>query len=296
MTTLKLPVREGAEPDPRPGEEAAKDASRSPGRRAFLRTAAAGTAMAAMAGCGGEAMEEFFRKHFKELKPEELARVLKRVERRNKERFGKDTTVRADGPRQGVEFGYGLDISRCIGCRRCVYACVKENNQSREHPQIHWIQVLEMDKEHGIDLTHADLDDEADAVPREGKFYFPVQCQQCRDPPCVKTCPTQATWKEPDGIVVIDYDWCIGCRCCMSACPYGARHFNWAVPTLPAEELQPRPALPGQPAEAQGRGGEVHLLRPADAGRAATPPASRSARWAPGSSGTSSIPRARSAR
>jgi len=56
-------------------------------------------------------------------------------------------------------------------------------------------------------------------VPEEEYFYMPVQCQQCEDPPCVKVCPTQATWKEPDGIVVVDYNWCIGCRYCMAACP-----------------------------------------------------------------------------
>ena len=98
-----------------------------------------------------------------------------------------------------------------------------------------------------------------------GKFYMPVQCQQCRNPPCVKACPTQATWKEPDGIVVIDYDWCIGCRCCMSACPYGARHFNWATPSLPGRGAEPEPALPRQPAAAEGRRREVHLLHPAHA-------------------------------
>ena len=48
-----------------------------------------------------------------------------------------------------------------------------------------------------------------------------------------------ATWTDPDGIVVIDYDWCIGCRCCMSACPYGARHFNWTTPHLDGAELNP---------------------------------------------------------
>jgi molybdopterin-containing oxidoreductase family iron-sulfur binding subunit len=143
------------------------------------------------------------------------------------------------GPREGVEFGYGLDISRCIGCRRCVYACVKENNQSRQAPQIHWIRVLQMEKEHGVDLAHSEIYYDPATVPQPGKFYFPVQCQQCRNPPCVKACPTQATWKEKDGIVVVDYDWCIGCRCCMAACPYGARHFNLAEPTLPAEELNP---------------------------------------------------------
>ena len=69
---------------------------------------------------------------------------------------------------------------------------------------------------------------------------MPVACQQCRNAPCTKVCPTGATWTEKDGIVVIDYDWCIGCRYCMAACPYGARHFNWAEPTIPKAELNPK--------------------------------------------------------
>jgi Fe-S-cluster-containing dehydrogenase component len=139
----------------------------------------------------------------------------------------------------GVNFGYGLDLSRCIGCRRCVYACVKENNQSRKNPQIQWIRVLQMDKEHGVALNHATPYYDPEKVPEPGHFYMPVQCQQCRHPPCTKVCPVKATWKEPDGIVVIDYDWCIGCRCCTAACPYGARKFNWAEPNLPAAEMNP---------------------------------------------------------
>ena len=219
-----------------PGEE---EARHDAGRRTFMKAAAATGVLAGLSGCAGVDMEDFLRSHFKELSPEQLKKVLGKVEKRNKETWGKDTTVRSEGPREGVEFGYGLDISRCVGCRRCVYACVKENNQSRERPQIHWIRVLQMDKAHGVDLAHAESYYDPATVPEPGKFYFPVQCQQCRNPPCVKACPTQASWKEKVGIVVIDYDWCIGCRCCMSACPYGARHFNFASPNLPAEELNP---------------------------------------------------------
>ena len=62
---------------------------------------------------------------------------------------------------------------------------------------------------------------------------------QCENPPCVHACPVKATWTEEDGIIVIDYDWCIGCRYCMTACPYWARHFNWNEPQLPTEELNP---------------------------------------------------------
>ena len=215
------------------------DGTVDPERRAFLRTAAAGAALAAIGGCAGGDLEEFFRKSFRELSKEDVARVLAKVEKKNSDKFGKKVTVSGVAARAGVEFGYGLDLSRCVGCRRCVYACVKENNQSRSNPQIHWIRVLEMEKAHGVDLAHSEIYYDAEQVPRPGKFYMPVQCQQCRSPPCVKVCPTQATWKEPDGIVVIDYDWCIGCRCCMSACPYGARHFNWAEPDLPKEEMNP---------------------------------------------------------
>ena len=170
----------------------------------------------------------------------------------------------------GVLFAYALDISRCIGCRRCVYACVEENNQSRD-PQIQWIRVLSMEKEKGVDFAHADPYYDPPEVPEEGHFYVPVACQQCDNPPCTKVCPVGATWKEKDGIVVIDYDWCIGCRYCMAACPYGARHFNWTEPAIPDERDQPEHALPRQPPAAQGRGGEVHVLHPAHARRAAIP-------------------------
>jgi len=237
-----LPVLQDGDPGREPDCEAAATPPPGMSRRTFLRTAAAGAGLAALTACN---VEEMLRKHLHQLSPEELQALLRRVERKNSERFGRAVTVSAEGPRPGVEFGYGLDLSRCVGCRRCVYACVKENNQSRRNPQIHWIKVLEMDKAHGVDLVHADAYYEAETVPRPGHFYMPVQCQQCRNPPCVKVCPTKATWKEEDGIVVIDSDWCIGCRCCMSACPYGARHFNWAEPQLPASELNPQTHLLG---------------------------------------------------
>ena len=154
------------------------------------------------------------------------------------ERFGRDVHVSALPALPGVIYGYALDLSRCIGCRRCVYACVKENNQSR-NPQIQWIRVLEMEKAKGIDFESANPYYDPEKVPDPEHFYLPVACQQCRNPQCTKVCPVGATWQEPDGIVVIDYDWCIGCRCCMAACPYGARHFNWGEPEIPSEEINP---------------------------------------------------------
>ncbi|HEY3322191.1 MAG TPA: 4Fe-4S dicluster domain-containing protein [Planctomycetota bacterium] len=220
-------------------ENKEKTPAESPNRRDMLKGIAAMAGLLAAAGCetlSSPAVEAFLQQHFKEMSQAELSGVLNRLSKQYSEKYGKTVSVNASPPYEGVSFAYALDISRCIGCRRCVYGCIAENNQSRT-PPVHWITVLEMDKEKGVDLQHADAYYEAEKVPREGHFYFPTACQQCSRPPCVKVCPVGATWKEKDGIVVIDYDWCIGCRCCMSACPYGARHFNWTTPEIPAEEM-----------------------------------------------------------
>jgi len=205
-------------------------------RRRLLKSSAVAGIAAFLAGCSPEAREAYFRRRFRELTPDEIKDVLAREEKAYTKRFGKPVSVLADQPREDVVYGYGLDLSRCIGCRRCVYACVDENNQSRE-PQIHWIKVLRMKKEDGVDVMEADAYYNPATVPEDEYFYMPVACQQCRKPPCVRVCPVKATWQEPDGIVVIDYNWCIGCRCCMAACPYGARHFNWSEPHVPEDKL-----------------------------------------------------------
>lgn len=208
-------------------------------RRKFLKNislVAAGSI--ALSSCRSKAMKEFSRKNFKTLTRKEKNEIIKNLEEKYKAKYGKEFHVSDEPAADGIEFGYALDLSRCIGCRRCVYACVKENNQSRD-PQIQYIEVLQMDKDRGIDYTHSDVRYNPDLVPEEGYFYVPIQCQQCRNPQCTEVCPVKATWQEPDGIVVVDYNWCIGCRYCMAACPYGARHFNWGEPSIPVEELNP---------------------------------------------------------
>jgi Fe-S-cluster-containing dehydrogenase component len=221
-----------------------KDESAVTSRRGFLK-AATTVGVGALSGAAGTAqaldfdLEGFFRKNFRELDDGELERLLARMEKKYSRKYGKSVSVSAQGPMDGVLFGYGLDISRCIGCRRCVYACVEENNQSRD-PEIQWIRVLEFEREsalRGINLEDGNPYYDHEQVPAEDKFYLPVACQHCEDSPCSQVCPTGATWSEPDGIVVIDYDWCIGCRYCMAACPYGARRFNWGEPNLPAEDV-----------------------------------------------------------
>ncbi|MCF6247676.1 MAG: 4Fe-4S dicluster domain-containing protein [Desulfobacula sp.] len=210
-------------------------------RRLFLKSTALGLAGTALPLKKARASiwNSFFQEHFSEMDDGEIKKVLERLEQENQKKYGRNIDIRADKPIEGVKFAYALDLSRCVGCRKCVYACVSENNQSR-NPQIHWISVLKFKKDDKwIDLENADRYYDPNLVPEDDSFYMPVQCQQCEDPPCVKVCPTQATWKEKDGIIVVDYNWCIGCRYCMAACPYGARHFNWSKPGIPKDEINP---------------------------------------------------------
>lgn len=220
-------------------------------RRTFLKTAAAASGLAAMAAAleplrhlsDFTSVEEFLQKHYKELTPAEMEATLKRIESQVKRRYDVDATVRDVKPMDGVEFVYVLNLTRCIGCRKCVHACVAENNQSRD-PSIEYIRVLKM-PQGTFDLEKGDHDYDTASVPEEGFYYLPVQCQQCKNPPCVKVCPVEATWQEPDGITVVDYDWCIGCRYCEAACPYYARRFNWKKPSIPKEQVNPDMAYLG---------------------------------------------------
>jgi molybdopterin-containing oxidoreductase family iron-sulfur binding subunit len=206
-------------------------------RRAFM-TAMAGCAAAIATGCTDPTESPFFRKNFRDMSDDEKKSLLADLEKAWADKLGKEVTISGQGPHPTARFGYALDLSRCIGCRRCVHACVAENNQSHD-PEIQWIRVLQMDKQKGIDFAHATPYYDPEKVPEDGHFYVPMACQQCENPSCVQSCPTGATWRDEDGIVVVDYDWCIGCRCCMSACPDGARRVNRAPPERSADSVNP---------------------------------------------------------
>jgi molybdopterin-containing oxidoreductase family iron-sulfur binding subunit len=216
-------------------------------RRKFLKGLVAGAAASALPskalgqGTGiltYDSWEEYFQKQFQEMTPDEVKATLARLEAKYARQYGKPITVRATPPMENVLFAYALDLNLCVGCRRCVYGCVNENNQSRRDPQIHYIRVLRH-RDGEMELEKTDRYYDAENVPEDGYYYMPVQCQHCRRAPCVKACPVRATWTEPDGIVVVDYNWCIGCRYCMAACPYEGRYFNWGDPVLPSEEVNP---------------------------------------------------------
>ncbi|MFN0058487.1 MAG: 4Fe-4S dicluster domain-containing protein [Planctomycetota bacterium] len=181
-------------------------------------------------------IDEFLQKHYRELGPEELRAVLARLATETRATHGVDVTIAAPPPIDGVKFGYAINLSLCNGNGKCVEACHRENNHDRASGQS-YIRVLELDKG-SMDMASGNTT-YAHAVPAPGKYYLPVQCMQCDNPPCVRVCPVEATWKERDGIVVVDYSWCIGCRYCEAACPYHARRFNWQEPEVPAQEINP---------------------------------------------------------
>jgi Fe-S-cluster-containing dehydrogenase component len=180
--------------------------------------------------------EEYFKGNFAVMSDEDKANTVRRIERLQKLRRGVDVHVSTTPAQPDVVFGYAFNISKCKGFRNCVEACINENNLDRASGA-HYIRIFEME-DGVIDLDHADATFQHE-VPAEGHFYLGTQCFQCANPPCVPVCPVRATWQEPDGIVVVDYDWCIGCRYCVAACPYWARRFNWGAPHVPAEELNP---------------------------------------------------------
>lgn len=101
-----------------------------------------------------------------------------------------------------------IDLRKCVGCHACTIGCVAENKLP---PGVVYRPVLE---------------EEIGTYPHVTRRFVPRPCMQCEEPPCVPVCPVHATWMRPDGIVHIDYDKCIGCRYCITACPYSARTFD----------------------------------------------------------------------
>ncbi len=215
-------------------------------RRDFMKNmsiaAAAGSAGLVVGGCGGsqatEEMglkwEEYFKKHYRLMTQEEKDETVARLERLAKLQRGIDIQMSNQEPRENVLYGYAFNISRCKGYMDCVEACVQENNLDRR-TKTQYIRIFEMDPGK-LDPSSGD-GKYFHEVPVDNKFYMGVQCFHCENAPCIKACPTKATWREPDGIVVVDYDWCIGCRYCLAACPYWGRRFNWGDPVVPRDEI-----------------------------------------------------------
>ena len=106
-------------------------------------------------------------------------------------------------------FAMAIDLRRCAGCGACVVACQLENNQK---PGVSWNEL--------------DCCEWGDEPGQSGRCYLPHACMHCENAPCVEICPTGATYTREDGIVAVDYEKCISCQACVSACPYGAPVIN----------------------------------------------------------------------
>jgi len=178
--------------------------------------------------------EEYFKGNYQVMTDKEKEDTVKRLERLYELNNGTHANISSQEAQKDVLYGYAFNISKCQGYMDCVNACVQENNQDRDS-QMQYIRIHE--HENGQMNFELAEDDYYHEVPAQGHFYMGTQCFHCENPPCVEVCPVKATWKEKDGIVVIDYDWCIGCRYCMAACPYDGRRFNWATPQVPEEEV-----------------------------------------------------------
>jgi len=127
-------------------------------------------------------------------------------------------------------WGLVIDLQKCrkeAGCVDCIKACnVAHNIPQIQDPahEVKWIWNQPFESAFAFEQTDY-------ARQAYAGHPIPLLCNHCANPPCVRVCPTQATWKrEDDGIVMMDWHRCIGCRYCMAACPYGSRSFNWQDP------------------------------------------------------------------
>ncbi|MFZ1676033.1 MAG: 4Fe-4S dicluster domain-containing protein [Saprospiraceae bacterium] len=186
-------------------------------RRGFIKNAALGVAAAACGSaacaCGKKEEKESGEKVVLLSPDGELVTIdSSHLRQANK------TVVSREEARLGIpgrKFVMVIDLARCKNARKCVTACQKMHHLPEEKE---WLQVKLMQ-------------DSPEAPP----YWFPKTCFHCDNPPCVKVCPVDATFKRQDGLVLIDTERCIGCKFCMAACPYSTRVFNWSEPEQSTE-------------------------------------------------------------
>ena len=171
------------------------------------------------------------------------AGVMKKAAAKSETASAKESFPTKDYDWTQHRWGYGVDATKCIGCLRCVEACKRENDVAGDaHHFRTWVEryvYLEGEDRPRIDSHHDPVNIEASGSEREYRFanryrdakvekafFVPKICNHCTHPACVQVCPTGATYRSVDGVVLIDEKYCIGCQYCVQACPYGARFFN----------------------------------------------------------------------
>jgi Fe-S-cluster-containing dehydrogenase component len=142
------------------------------------------------------------------------------------------TPAQGDDARHGIpgrSFVMVIDLARCKNARKCIEGCQKGHDLL---PDQEWMKVYLMRDN-----------------PESEPYWFPKNCFHCDNPPCVKVCPVGATFKRSDNTVLVDADICIGCKFCISACPYSARILNWTDRESYADHdpnYSPETSLPAQ--------------------------------------------------
>lgn len=106
-----------------------------------------------------------------------------------------------------MRYGMVIDLERCIGCQACTVACKEEN---RTGPGVFWNRLYDV---------------ETGTYPNVRRVFLPKPCMHCANAPCVDACPTGATYRRQDGLVLVDAEKCVGCKACIAACPFGARYY-----------------------------------------------------------------------
>ncbi len=147
-----------------------------------------------------------------------------------------------EGPRQetteesDTQWGMTIDLERCDGCLSCMTACTEENDLDQG---VNWMYVMAWEDEGHPGASDGGNTNVGSEFNRLSDYNMLVRpCQHCTDAPCEKVCPTTARHtRDKDGLVLTDYDVCIGCRYCQVACPYGVNYFQWDDPETAYEDI-----------------------------------------------------------
>ena len=132
----------------------------------------------------------------------------------------------------GPWYGIGIDIEKCIGCGSCARACKAENDVPIEPFYFRsWVEqyTIKNDGEVKVESPNGGINGFEQSVPDDEifkSFFVPKMCNHCSKSPCVQVCPVGATYETEDGFVLVDKNYCIGCRYCVQACPYGCRYVH----------------------------------------------------------------------
>lgn len=193
-----------------------KEKASNPGRRDFLKKIGAGLSAAGIAGIPGvSAIAGKSSGSGEKIRLLSTDGKLVEVDRENIKDAKVEVAHLKDEARKGLpgrKFGMVIDLAKCTNARKCVEACQEGHMLPRDHE---WMKIYLLQDDNNT-----------------SQYWFPRPCFHCDKPMCVSVCPVGATYKRPDGIVLVDNQRCIGCKFCMTGCPYSARVFNWKDPEV----------------------------------------------------------------